>query len=200
MSLIAWLRSSQGFWEAIEYAGEAVVLIGVYLEYKSESIGEKNALTAVVLGMEGATDKEISFITKADDARRKRAARRATWILIFGLVVSLAGMITTSRLSDSKIAELNREAEQAKKDVSVADAQATTATQRTVELEKEVVDEHVQSILMAMPRFFSPTKAQFDKLKSLVPQSVDVLFAIAVPKRMDLLLEYGFLSILCDGM
>jgi hypothetical protein len=113
MLLISLLRSSQGFWEFVEYTGEAVVLIGVIMEDRAESIGEKSAINVVAMGREGEPSEEISLLSKADDERRKRAIRRATKVLLSGLLLALVGIIRANQISDERIAALNVKAGEA---------------------------------------------------------------------------------------
>lgn len=136
VSLISSLSSPQGFWEAIEYCGEIAVLAGVVLEYRAESVVDKKKY----LGAPGSAQMVMSFGTSDADEFRRRRVRRATWILVAGLVIALVGIIKTNRLSDERIAQLNVAA--AEGNARAAEAEKGLEDERTArsKLEAKVAD------------------------------------------------------------
>ena len=94
----------------IEYTGEVVVLVGVILEDRAESLKDKHPLEAVIIERSDESQTEVSLSTKSDDAPRKKAVRRATKVLLVGLLMAIVGIIRANQISDERIAALNAEA------------------------------------------------------------------------------------------
>jgi hypothetical protein len=89
--------SSLSFWEGVEYAATAVVILGVIGEFIAD-------FTKV------SSDKEKSH----------RIAKLSTLILIGGLAFELIGLVRTSQLSGQTIARLNESAQKAEADAESA--------------------------------------------------------------------------------
>lgn len=180
MSLISWLSSSQGVWESVEYVGEILVLVGVVLEDWAESIGEKSPLTAIAMASEGEPETEIALTKKEDAEKRKKAVRRATKVLLVGLLLALVGIIRTNRISDERIASLNVEvaksnerAEQAHGDAAQANERAAELNLTASELQKQLNLGETTQFFEAMPRTFVANSLA--RLKAFAPQSVDII-------------------------
>jgi hypothetical protein len=180
MSLISLLRSSPGFWEAVEYSGEVLVLVGVILEDRAESIGEKTAINAWVMGRDSEPETEIPLLTKADDERRKKAIRRATRILLVGLSMGLIGIIRTNQLSDERIAALNATAGEAWQHANDLEKTSTGLKLEIAKVNKQAEDERLartQLEARLAPRIFDSkiSAALRSSLSRFTPQNVDIL-------------------------
>jgi len=99
-SLVAFgLMSPLDRWELAEYFGEAVVIVGVLLEYLVE----------------------FHFLQKVGQRRRQRkVARLGSIVLLFGLAIELTGLVKTSQLTGGLISGLDIEAGDAKSKASAA--------------------------------------------------------------------------------
>jgi hypothetical protein len=193
MLLISMLRSSQGFWEVVEYAGEVLVLVGVILEDIAENRKEKKPLKAVIVGRSDGPQTEISLSTKEDEVRRKRQIKRATRVLFVGLMVALVGIVRANQVSDERIAALNAKAgeawqhandlakqsdgfklEIAKANERAADSNklASLATTRAADLQSQLDEYRNTEFLKSLPRTIS---MDIPKLKKFGRQRIDVI-------------------------
>jgi len=103
--VISWLwhilSASLSFWEGVEYAGTAFVILGVVGEYLAEFWNWPKL-----------------------EATRKRFERSSAAVLIIGLAVELLGLVRTSQLNGQLIATLNQQAQQATREAAIANETA----------------------------------------------------------------------------
>jgi hypothetical protein len=116
-SFISSAWASQGFWEAIEIAGSAIVIVGAVVEAMAE----------------------LRRIPKNRKLRRKVLVVAAI-TLIVGLMVELFGLFRASEISDLKVAQLNLEAGNANKQAGAATQRAGDDEVEIAELEKRADD------------------------------------------------------------
>ena len=114
-SLVACWFGSVSFWEWVEYAGTAIVIVGVV----------------------GETIVEFSRFPKSE-TRRKRLVKASALILIAGLAVELLGLVRTNLLSERRIAELDGQTAQARAAAAQANAAAESEKLERVKLEAQV--------------------------------------------------------------
>jgi hypothetical protein len=105
--LIFSLESSLAFWETVEYISEAVVFVGCLGEFLGEF---------------------TNFLGGRDSHRRRDAVLKlSTIVLLAGLAIELGSLIRTNGLSGLMIADLNKKAEDARRDASNAQLLADEA-------------------------------------------------------------------------
>jgi hypothetical protein len=100
MAWIASFWSSIGFWEIIEYAAEAIVIIGALGEFLTE----------------------FEFVLKGDEKRtiRHRIGKAAALMLIIGLAIELGALVRTNQLFSNTIGALYMEASDANERAAAA--------------------------------------------------------------------------------
>jgi hypothetical protein len=111
-----WL--SLEFWEYVEYASAAVVVIGAALEYLTE----------------------FKIILKEDDSRRHRLSKVAALLLIGGLGIELLALVKSNRIASTNIAALNLKASKADDTAAKANERAGQAAERAGIAEEKAAD------------------------------------------------------------
>jgi hypothetical protein len=123
MTSFSSIESLLAFWEVAEYAGTAIVLVGVVGELVAEHDWPSNEL------------------------KRKRLTRYSTWILVAGLAIEAVALARSNQLAGRLIAELHREAESAKATAKGFERNMAGANERIAAAHAEAAKatEHVQA-------------------------------------------------------